>query len=424
MLDFAECFSRSARRVVQRVAARGLAFTFDVDDAVHAVHGEPVIAERSLHRLLLGALDFIDAGVLAISAALDDKGFPAVRLTGAGVLVRGERLVTALRALAFTAVGLVESERFSASGKCPVAGAALSLDFEAKEGFVLAATLPFAAAEEPAPYVPSAHGALAWVFLPDNPMPSVFMHRLERLGWKVVAFDAGTAVEEAKSRLRDERPALLLAQVLHASTNLEVLRWLSLPLSATVPRVLGVPIGHVALEYSQEGLQVQALPFSPRDLALLTASYKSGTDAVGPLPGWWPETAQPLLMIVDDNPFNQAVMGAMATAMGYAALQADNGQCAIDLCLANPPSAVLMDVNMPVLDGIEATLKIRAMQRAGGMAPFPILGASADATSNNEAACLAAGMDTFMAKPLMVAELAAQLRRLSLDAPRSSAGTY
>ena len=70
-----------------------------------------------------------------------------------------------------------------------------------------------------------------------------------------------------------------------------------------------------------------------------------------------------------------------------------------------------MDVNMPVMDGIEATRHVRALQKGGQLAR---------ATPDNAHACLAAGVDTFIAKPLTIAEVAAQLRRLSLDAPKSA----
>ena len=221
----------------------------------------------------------------------------------------------------------------------------------------------------------------------------------------------------------DSRPNSLrcsLANERRPSLDADVMNWLSLPVALEVPRVLAVPLGHPALERLSSMYHLQALPFSPHDLALLTAAQEPTFDIASlPMPLATARPA-PSLLIVDDNPVNQAVMGAMAETMGYSVLQADDGQQAVNLCLHTPPSAVLMDVNMPVMDGIEATRRIRALQKSGVMAPFPILGASADATPDNESACLAAGMDTFIAKPLMIADVAAQLRRLSLDGPKSA----
>tara|TARA_B100001105_G_C22395700_1_gene446620 strand:+ start:2483 stop:2872 length:390 start_codon:yes stop_codon:yes gene_type:complete len=119
------------------------------------------------------------------------------------------------------------------------------------------------------------------------------------------------------------------------------------------------------------------------------------------------------VLIVDDHPVNQEIMKAMAESIGYAVLQASDGQEALQVCIRSAPSAVLMDVNMPVMDGIEATRRIRALQRSGSLAWFSILGVSADATPANASACMAAGMDTFIPKPLMLTDVAAQLRELS-----------
>lgn len=420
MFDFAECLTRSARLVVPRIAERGLAFTFDVDVPSLTVQGDIDVAERSLHRLLQGALGLIDAGLLAILGSVSDKGMPTVRITGAGALLGGQRLVLALEDLGLSPSGLSKGTLVVARGHCPVAGAPLVLAHDRAEGFVLDATLPFTSTGEALPRLPSANGAVAWVCLPENPRSGVFKRRLQRLGWEVVFFEPDTSLAAAFDRLNHEQPALLLAHARQPTLDADVVDWLRLPVAADVPRVLAVPLGHPALEQLNSGYRLQALPFSPHDLAVLTAAQEPNFDLTSlPVP-LADEAGGPRLLIVDDNPVNQAVMGAMAEAMGYAVSQADDGQQAIEACLQAPPSAVLMDVNMPVMDGIEATRHIRALQRSGELAPFPILGASADATPDNAHACLTAGMDTFLAKPLLIAEVAAQLRRLSLDAPKSA----
>lgn len=420
MFDFAECLTRSTRLVVPRIAERGLAFTFDVDVPSLPVRGDVELAERALHRLLQGALQLIDAGLLAILGSVNDRGLPTVRITGAGALSVGPRLAAVLEDLALSPSGMSKATLLVARGQCPVAMGPVVLVHDASEGFVLDATLPFAWTGEAPSLQPSAHGAVAWVRLPENSRSSVFKRRLQRLGWEVVLFDPQIAFTDALSRSSSEQPALLLAHERQLSLDAEVVKWLNLPLASEVQRVLAVPLGHPALERTSSSYGLQALPFSPHDLARLTAVQQPSFDISSlpsPLASLRPA---PFLLIVDDNPVNQAVMGAMAEAMGYSVLQAEDGQQAVDLCLQTPPSAVLMDVNMPVMDGIEATRQIRALQRSGAMAPFPILGASADATPDNASACLAAGMDTFIAKPLMIADVAAQLRRLSLDAPQSA----
>lgn len=423
MFEFAECLTRSARRVLPQITERGLAFTFDVDVSSLPVQGDVETAERALHRLLQGAWQFIDAGLLTIFGSANDQGMPTVRITGAGALVTRRRLASALDELALAPSGLSQAPLLIARGHCPVALGPVVLVHDPSEGFVLDATLPFAWTGAAPPLQPSAQGATAWVRLAQNPRSNVFRRRLQRLGWDVVLFDPDTALEDAVHRSSSQAPSLLLALERRPLLAEDVVNWLCLPLAGEAQRVLAVPLGHPVLE-RPEGVpfRLQALPFSPHDLACLTAAQEPAFDLSSLSSPLHTERPMLRLLIVDDNPVNQAVMGAMAEALGYSVLQAEDGQQAISVCLQTPPSAVLMDVNMPVMDGIEATRRMRALQRAGAMAPFPILGASADATPDNANACLAAGMDTFMAKPLMIAEVTAQLRRLSFDPPTGPNG--
>uniref|UniRef100_UPI001E41E92A hypothetical protein n=1 Tax=Aquincola tertiaricarbonis TaxID=391953 RepID=UPI001E41E92A len=91
---------------------------------------------------------------------------PTVRITGIGALVAGERLASALHNLALVPSGGVKGASLIARGHCPVASGPLVLVYDAAEGFVLDAALPFAWTGEAAPQMPSAQGAIAWVCLP------------------------------------------------------------------------------------------------------------------------------------------------------------------------------------------------------------------------------------------------------------------
>ena len=123
MFDFVECLTHSARLVVPRIAGRELAFTFDVDVPSLPVQGDAEIAERSLHRLMQGALGLIDAELLAILGSVGDKGLPTVRITGASALLSGQRLVSALEDFGLSPSELFKGTLVVAKGHCPVAGA-------------------------------------------------------------------------------------------------------------------------------------------------------------------------------------------------------------------------------------------------------------------------------------------------------------
>ncbi len=119
------------------------------------------------------------------------------------------------------------------------------------------------------------------------------------------------------------------------------------------------------------------------------------------------------VLVVEDNRINQQVIGAMLNKLGVEVVMADNGQSAIDTVMADPGrlTAVLMDVQMPVLDGYQATARIRDWERAQGRSPLPIIAVTADAFAEDQARCLQAGMNDFLPKPIKAAALADVLMR-------------
>ena len=114
-------------------------------------------------------------------------------------------------------------------------------------------------------------------------------------------------------------------------------------------------------------------------------------------------------LVVDDNLVNQIVATGLLQVLGLEVDIADDGDDAVESCLREPPDFVLMDIHMPRMDGIEATRRLRALQREGTLPRFPIVAATA---GTSEAACEDVGMDGFLTKPLSVEKIGRELRRL------------
>jgi len=91
----------------------------------------------------------------------------------------------------------------------------------------------------------------------------------------------------------------------------------------------------------------------------------------------------------------------MLKTAGCRILQAHNGQEAVELSAAEPYDIILMDVQMPQMDGIAATKAIRAREAALGTVRKPILALTANALADDKSNCLAAGMDDYLTKPFM-----------------------
>lgn len=116
------------------------------------------------------------------------------------------------------------------------------------------------------------------------------------------------------------------------------------------------------------------------------------------------------ILVVDDNPTNQLLVEAQLKRLGYTCEAAFDGAEALERLGSARFDAVLMDCNMPVMDGHMATRRIRAEERGSG-AHIPILALTASTMDGNRDACERAGMDGFLTKPLHLADLSRELGR-------------
>ncbi len=117
------------------------------------------------------------------------------------------------------------------------------------------------------------------------------------------------------------------------------------------------------------------------------------------------------VLLVEDNLVNQKLGRIMLAHLGVDVVLAGDGQEALDRLAAQDFDLVLMDCQMPVLDGYEATAAIRTREANEGRARVPIIAMTANALAGDRERCLAAGMDDHLAKPVREAQLAAILRR-------------
>lgn len=117
------------------------------------------------------------------------------------------------------------------------------------------------------------------------------------------------------------------------------------------------------------------------------------------------------ILLAEDNPVNQKVALKVLERLGYSVDVVDNGLAAVEAVRGGGYTVVLMDIQMPQMDGLEATRQIR--KEGLGMAGphVPIVALTAHATEGDRADCLRAGMDDYLVKPLRPAELAETLDR-------------
>ena len=118
------------------------------------------------------------------------------------------------------------------------------------------------------------------------------------------------------------------------------------------------------------------------------------------------------VLVVEDHPTNRMVIEAFLSKLGLKVTLADDGQQGIAAIMqGEAPDLVLMDLQMPVLDGYAATAQIRAWETLHGRPRMPIIAITADAYEADRQRCLELGMDDFIAKPVQIDSLAATLSK-------------
>lgn len=182
---------------------------------------------------------------------------------------------------------------------------------------------------------------------------------------------------------------------------------------------LAVRIGfHATLRrpFRQAALQEALLFALERRHYMLGAAEATPTGAGANAPD---AEAPSLVLLVEDNLINQKVALHQLSRLGYAAHVASNGEEALKAVALHDYTLVLMDCQMPLLDGFEATRRIRDAERASGR-HLPIIAMTANAAEGDRERCLDAGMDDYLAKPIVRDALASMLRQHA--APLAQAG--
>jgi PAS domain S-box-containing protein len=255
----------------------------------------------------------------------------------------------------------------------------------------------------------------------DNPTFRLSLDRQLR-NWKV----ASATAESGQAALRlliqaaqDGQPynTVLVDLEMPHMNGLDTIRAIHATLQSHAPRIiLMTPIDHIDTAVDNTGLISTMLtkPIRPSEFHRVLSGQPLPPKALVPQCPAQIETLtaahQGSILLAEDNAVNQDVTLGMLEVLGCTATAVETGRRAVDLLAAQPFSLILMDCQMPEMDGFEATRTIRQQEHGTGKR-IPIVALTAHALQGDRALCLAAGMDDYLSKPFTIEQLKDILHR-------------
>jgi CheY-like chemotaxis protein len=151
-----------------------------------------------------------------------------------------------------------------------------------------------------------------------------------------------------------------------------------------------------------------------RPISLQTAKSAPASDPTPPEAISMAQRKPLSILMADDNPVNQRVAQALLKRLGYEVDTVENGKQAVEAFSEKAYDLILMDVEMPLLNGYDATRQIRA-KRSDSSTPW-IIALTAHSLGSTRSQCLASGMNDFVTKPIKLQQLVAALERAPIEA--------
>jgi PAS domain S-box-containing protein len=428
--------SRACDLVAPRVREKGLELVLDADHLPVSVHGDATRLSQALLNLLSNAVKFTDQGLVVLRGELlhqDEQSLElkfSVRDTGPG-------LTPAQIEHAFQPFEQVDdtlSRRHGGTGLglaitrhlVHLMGGRMGVDSQPGQGSTFWFVVTLGRAREYVPRLDIRLRGLRALLIDDLPEARQALEEmLHLMGMTVHVCDSGV---QALEWLRQAEPlpdVVLTDWLMPELDGLQTLRQMRQRLGTAMPPSLIVTArddDELRRAARHEGVAAVLLkPITPSALhdALIDVLQRT-VQGPGPALQFVPSfSGAGRVLLAEDNPVNQEVARELLRAVGLTVDVAGNGRQAIDMAASYPYALILMDMQMPEVDGLQATREIRALPQH---AQTPIIAMTANAFGEDRAACLAAGMNDHMAKPVEPELLYAHLRRWLLrEGPAPSA---
>ena len=427
-----DCVEGSLDLVAAQAGGKGLDLLGQLaEDVPPVVVGDVTRVRQVLVNLLSNAVKFTERGEVVLDVRVHEDGalLFAVRDTGIGIpperqhrLFRSFSQVDAstTREYGGTGLGLAISQRLTEA-----MGGSIDVDSEPGRGSTFAVRLPLPRGEQGPDVVatPPAQlpGRTALVVDDNATNRRILRRQLTAWGMQVEDHAEGAAALAAVDA-GGQYDVVLLDMHMPGMDGVELAAELrERPSTRELPLLLltslgGRPAGGEAL-----GLLHLTKPVKAAALRTVVAQALGARQAPAHVASAAAPERRLRVLLAEDNVVNQRVAVLMLERLGYRPDVVANGLEAVDAVLSTPYDVVLMDVQMPELDGLGATTRIR--RELGEDRQPRIIAMTASALAEDRERALAAGMDDFLSKPVRREELAAALQRAADTRARATCGT-
>ena len=403
---------------------KALALVYNRGDAVPEwMRGDPVRLRQVLTNLLGNAIKFTEHGYVALGASYSDDGRLVFTIADTGIGIAPEVAAqlfrpfqqadnSTARKYGGTGLGLVISRQLA-----EMMGGALTLESTPGQGSVFTVTTRFEPASGEVGVVSEARPSLAGlkVLIVDDSETDRSVLLEHAIEWQLcvaTAIGGDDALSQLRAAVADGAPfdlaivdvrmpgmdGISLVQHIRHDPSLRALRIITLTAFEMMDSVLVAheldiaarltkPL-HGADLYTAIASAMHVMP--PR----LTSAEPVSDAAAGPL-----DAISARVLLVEDNVVNQQIALAMLEDTAYRVDVADDGEQALKRLADDVFDVVLMDCQMPRLDGFEATRQLRRREAEAGAPRMPVIALTANALSGDRERCLAAGMDDYLGKP-------------------------